>query len=74
MSDTHYAGRLLYNIYIRLLTPHGLLINTASPDWPAGVICSMKLIRKIKNRKELWIDILMFLVLATAIALLAVII
>jgi hypothetical protein len=34
----------------------------------------MKLPQKIKIRKELWIDLLMFLILAFAIALLAVII
>jgi hypothetical protein len=34
----------------------------------------MKLPEKIKIRKEIWIDVLMFLILATAIALLAVII
>lgn len=69
-----YLTMLLCGHFARLLSLHRLLINSIPRLLAGSVICSMKLLEKIKNRKELWIDLLMFVILATAIALLAVII
>lgn len=57
----------------RLLSEGSLLINKQRLRSTVSLLCSMKLRPKIKDRKDMWIDLLMFLVLASAIALLAVI-